>query len=121
MLSSSQMSSDGTRPASGPEEVPAWHGSGGGVEGEALRLDPPQSAGSPEIYARLERGEISVGAYLQARIDEAVQSLEGTVPPEELQSLRESFARELEADPTVQELVRRASLEAAANKGGSSG
>jgi hypothetical protein len=50
-----------------------------------------------------------------------VQSLEGTVPPEELQSLRESFARELEADPTVQELVRRASLEAAANKGGSSG
>jgi hypothetical protein len=99
-------------------------GGGSAVSGDGFRLDAPapsSAAGdASELLSRLERGEISVDAYVQARLEEAVRPLEGRVSPEQLKVVREVLSQELETDPVVVELLRRATA-GAPSKGEASG
>jgi hypothetical protein len=58
--------------------------------------------------ARLERGEISVDQYLDARVEEAVEPLVKRLAPETLDFVRKSLRIELSTDPVLIELVKRA-------------
>jgi hypothetical protein len=83
---------------------------------EPFRLEPATASGprASELLSRLERGEISVDAYVQARVDQAVQAFEGRMAPEQLQLVREALAEQMQTDPVVIELVRRATAGAPA-------
>lgn len=58
---------------------------------------------------RLERGELSVDEYLEARIDEALVPFQSKLSPEQLDFMRNALRAELETDPVLVEYVRRAS------------
>jgi hypothetical protein len=84
---------------------------------EPFRLEPATTSGPrapAELLSRLERGEISVDAYVQARVDQAVQAFEGRMAPEQLQLVRDALAEQMQTDPVVIELVRRATAGAPA-------
>jgi len=57
--------------------------------------------------ARLERGEISLDQYLEARVGEATSHLQ-SMPPDQLAFIRQSLREQMETDPVLIELVRRA-------------
>jgi hypothetical protein len=85
--------------------------------GEAFRVGSPApvaNAAPSELLSRLERGEISVDAYVKARVDEAVRPLEGRISGEQLQAVREALSQQVETDPVVVELIRRATAGAKA-------
>jgi hypothetical protein len=67
--------------------------------------EKPSVAGGD--LARLERGEISVDAYLDARVGAATKHFEGRLPRAELEFVRRTLRAELESDPVLVELVRR--------------
>jgi hypothetical protein len=58
--------------------------------------------------ARLERGEIGLDAYLDARVAEATTHLTGRLAPEQLEIVRQTLRAQLSGDPALAELVRRA-------------
>lgn len=81
---------------------------GPGAAPEAAR---PGAAAGPEGSAALDqlrRGEIDLGKYLDTRVADATRHLEGRLPGAELDFVRASLRVELEADPVLAELVRRA-------------
>jgi hypothetical protein len=83
--------------------------SGTGAAGESFRTSAsaaPSVAGGD--LARLERGEIGLDAYLDARVGEATKHLEGRLGRAELDFVRKTLRAELESDPVLVELVRRA-------------
>lgn len=91
-----------------------------GGSGEAFRLDTPKGAateGPSELLAQLERGELSVEGYVQARVDDAVRPFEGRLSGEQVQQIREALAQQLETDPVVVELVKRATASAPKDEG----
>ena len=93
----------GTPPTSGT-------GSAGG-EGFRVGATAAPSVASGDL-ARLERGEIGLDAYLDARIGEATRHLEGRLGRAELDFVRTTLRAELESDPVLVELVRRATGQA---------
>jgi len=83
--------------------------SGTAAAGESFRAGAttaPSVAGGD--LARLERGEIGLDAYLDARVGEATKHLEGRLGRAELDFVRKTLRAELESDPVLVELVRRA-------------
>ena len=83
--------------------------SGANAPSEPFRTgaaEKPSVAGGD--LARLERGEISLDAYLDARVGEATKHFEGRLPSAELEFVRKTLRTELESDPVLVELVRRA-------------
>ncbi len=91
-----------------PGGTPAPSGAGT-PSGEGFRVGAsaaPAVAGSD--LARLERGEIGLDAYLDARVGEATKHLEGRLGRAELEFVRKTLRAELESDPVLVELVRRA-------------
>ena len=83
--------------------------SGASATREAFRAGSataPQAASGD--LARLERGEIGLDAYLDARVGEATKHLEGRLGQNELEFVRRTLRAELESDPVLVELVRRA-------------
>jgi len=56
---------------------------------------------------RLERGEIGLDQYLDARVDEATRHLTGRVTAEQLAFVKATLRTELTSDPVLVELVRR--------------
>ena len=64
------------------------------------------------IFARFQRGEISVAQYLDERVDEAVAPYQGKLPGERLVWLRGMLREQLEADPVFAEYVRQATRSA---------
>ena len=90
---------------------------------EPFRLDgtgpsaPARATGDvSELLAQLERGDISTNEYLSARVEEAVAPLVGRLPPEQIDAVREALRAELEMDPVLVELVRRATAGANATQ-----
>ena len=57
---------------------------------------------------RLERREIDLDGYLDARVDEAMGPLAGRLDSDRLAFVRGALREELAADPVLAELVRRA-------------
>jgi hypothetical protein len=121
------MSIDGIgRPPIPKGEIGSVGGSGrSSATGEGFRLEPPgttgtSAAGAPsQLLSQLERGEISVDAYVQARVDEAVRPFEGRISDEQLKLVRDALSAEVGNDPVVVELVQRAT--AGAPKGETAG
>ena len=113
------MSIDGVgRPPVPKADIGAVGSSGAGAaSGERFQLEPAATPGArapSELLSQLERGEISVDAYVQARVDQAVQAFEGRMAPEQLKLVRDALAEQMQTDPVVIELVRRATAGAPA-------
>ena len=76
------------------------------LEGPTLREGLPKAR---ELYLeRLERGELGLDAYLDARVSEATRHLTDRLGPAQLELVRQTLRSELSADPVLVELVRRA-------------
>jgi hypothetical protein len=65
------------------------------------------AAGGSDAFQALERGEISVDQYLDARVESAVAPLVSRLSPEQLEFVRGELRGALETDPVLVELVRR--------------
>jgi hypothetical protein len=76
------------------------------VPGTDRARDVPGAAGSFSLQ-QLERGEIGVEQYLDARVADAVQHLEGRFPASQIDFVRKALREELSSDPVLVELVRR--------------
>jgi hypothetical protein len=107
------MSIDGIgRPPKPPNDVGAAHApSAVGAPRESFQLEP--TAGTDAVNAKgplgqLERGEIGLDQYLDARVEAAVAPLIERLNPESLAFLKSSLRAELATDPVLVELVRRA-------------
>lgn len=96
----------------GPGAAPGVGGPGstGSVSGEAFQVERAAGAQGAEGSASLrglERGELSLDQYLDARVDEAVRHLAEKLPAEQLDFVRQSLREQLASDPVLVELVRR--------------
>lgn len=60
------------------------------------------------LLERLERGELSVEQYLDSRVDEAIAPFQAHLSPEKLDFMKNALRAQLESDPVLIELVRRA-------------
>lgn len=65
------------------------------------------AAGASDAFLALERGEISVDQYLDARVESAVQPLLARLSPEQLEFVRAELRSALTTDPVLIELVRK--------------
>ena len=86
----------GADPAAGSFEVGA--ASPGAVE---------SAGGASDAFLALERGEISVDQYLDARVESAVAPLLSRLSPEQLEFVRAELRSSLTTDPVLVELVRK--------------
>jgi hypothetical protein len=77
-----------------------------GAAGVSVARGTDGLAGS-EALGQLQRGELSLAQYLDVTVQHAVQHLEGKLSSEQLGFVRVELRRQLESDPTLQELVRR--------------
>lgn len=99
-----------------PPPVPAPEGAGAAREsGGEFRLGETSTVSPSGDLARLERGEIGLDAYLDARIGEATQHLAGRLSAEQLDLVKQTLRSELESDPVLVELVQRATGKSAAS------
>ncbi len=85
-------------PAGGPE-APA------GSSGE-FRLPGVDAPATSSELSRLERGELGLDAYLDARVAEATRHLAG-LSPAQLDFVRQTLRGDFSQDPVLVELVRR--------------
>lgn len=60
-----------------------------------------------DAFLALERGELSVEQYLDARVESAVAPLVSKLSPEQLEFVRAELRGALETDPVLVELVRK--------------
>src|SRR5688572_22775221 len=60
-----------------------------------------------DAFLALERGEISVEQYLDARVEGAVMPLLARLSPEQLEFVRAELRAALSTDPVLLELVRK--------------
>lgn len=65
-----------------------------------------RSEGS-EALARLQRGEMTLGEYLDFRADESVRGLRGRVSAERLALVRDEIREQLGEDPVLLEMVQK--------------
>lgn len=88
---------DGPLPAAGTEKT------------FQLERSAEAQAASPSSgpLARLEKGEISVEQYLDARVEDAVAPLASRLAPEQLEFVKSSLRAELATDPVLVELLQR--------------
>jgi hypothetical protein len=75
--------------------------------GSEFRVGATDSVEASDL-ARLERGELGLEAYLDARVEEATRHLAQRLNAEQLGFVKETLRTELESDPVLVELVRRA-------------
>jgi hypothetical protein len=68
---------------------------------------PTAVSGASDAFLALERGEISVDQYLDARVENAVAPLLSRLSPEQLEFVRAELRSSLTTDPVLVELVRK--------------
>ena len=66
-----------------------------------------QQAEASSSLGQLERGEIGLDEYLNGRVESAVAHLDGKLPSEQLEFVKEQLREQLSSDPVLSELVRR--------------
>lgn len=99
----------GKPPAPGGPLGPAGAARPGEVR-QPFEVGKSQSAervGGTDPLAQLERGEIGVDQYLDAKVSQAVQHLEGRLSVEQLDFVKSALREQLRTDPVLIELVRR--------------
>jgi hypothetical protein len=100
----------GKPPGAGPSAPLASQVSRAGPEfvvEAASDVAAPQGAAASSALGQLQRGEIGLDEYLEVQLEEATSHL-GSLPPEQLDFIRETLREELRSDPALVELVRRA-------------
>jgi len=95
----------GAAPAAGSFEV-----------GAAEAAGAPEAASGSDAFQALERGEISVDQYLDARVESAVAPLLSRLSPEQLEFVRAELRSALTTDPVLVELVRKTTSGAVARE-----
>jgi hypothetical protein len=65
------------------------------------------AAAGSDAFLALERGELTVEQYLDARVESAVGPLVSKLSPEQLEFVRAELRSALETDPVLVELVRK--------------
>ncbi|MDF3065703.1 MAG: hypothetical protein K0R38_1304 [Polyangiaceae bacterium] len=73
----------------------------------APAADPSAAVAGSDAFQALERGEINVAQYLDARVEGAVAPLLSKLSPEQLEFVRAELRAALETDPVLVELVRK--------------
>ena len=68
---------------------------------------PAAASGASDAFQALERGEINVDQYLDARVESAVAPLLSRLSPEQLEFVRAELRSALTTDPVLVELVRK--------------
>jgi hypothetical protein len=76
--------------------------------GRAFEVEGSAEAAPSGDLARLERGEIELSTYPDARVEEATRHLTASLSPAQLEFVKQTLRSELEGDPVLVELVRRA-------------
>jgi hypothetical protein len=106
------MSIDGIGKRGG--SVPGASGPGGPQAPGSFEVGGPASATgvaeagrATDVFGALERGEINVEQYLDARIEAAVAPLVSRLSPDQLEFVRAELRSALETDPVLVELVRK--------------
>ncbi len=72
------------------------------------RSDDASNVDAASPLARLRAGEIDVDGYLDARVERATAHLADRIEGEKLAFIRSSLRAQLEQDPALIELVKRA-------------
>jgi hypothetical protein len=95
-----------------PPSIPEAGGPGGAAPvastGRAFEVEGTAETAPSGDLARLERGEIELSTYLDARVEEATRHLTASLSPAQLEFVKQTLRTELEGDPVLVELVRRA-------------
>ncbi len=100
------------KPPGGGSSAPGVSSVAGGA-GREFAVDagadavPTQGAQGSVALGQLQRGEIGLDEFLDAKVEEATAHL-GALPAEQLDFVRETLRGELRNDPVLVELVRRA-------------
>jgi hypothetical protein len=84
---------------------------GPGGTGKTFEVSPgaaAKPAAGSDALQRLESGEMSLEAYLDTRVSDAVSHLDGKLPADQLEFVRQTLRQQLETDPVLVQLVRRA-------------
>jgi hypothetical protein len=68
---------------------------------------PDAKSGGSDAFSALERGDINVEQYLDARVESAVSPLQSRLSPEQLDFVRAELRTALATDPVLVELVRK--------------
>jgi hypothetical protein len=106
------------KPGSPGGPGPTGGASGAGVSGasKTFEVGRAESGGevgavggveSPDLSA-LDRGEISLDQYLDRRVEQALDHLAGKVSPDQLDFVRATLREQLQTDPVLVEMIRRA-------------
>jgi hypothetical protein len=77
------------------------------VGGPEAASAPAAPSDASDAFLALERGEISVDQYLDARVESAVAPLLARLSPEQLEFVRSELRSSLTTDPVLVELVRK--------------
>ncbi len=89
----------------------AGPGAAAPTRGESFKVDKA-AASAPttgsDALGQLQRGEIGLDQYLDTRVTDAVQHLQGKLPVDQLEFVKQSLRDQLATDPVLVELVRRA-------------
>lgn len=102
------MSIDGIGKRGGVVPGPATSGAGQAQASFEVGAAPEAAALSgSDAFQALERGEINVEQYLDARVESAVAPLVSRLSSEQLDFVRAELRGALETDPVLVELVRR--------------
>lgn len=104
------MGIDGIGQGGGAPKIDPGPASISGPEGEKFELlpDSVDRSDSAGLLEQVQRGEIRLDAYLDVRVADAVGHLEGKLSPEQLEFVKGELRAQLESDPVLIELVRRA-------------
>lgn len=95
------------RPPSGVEPLGGPAPAGGAETFAVERGAETQAVAATGPLAELERGELSLEQYLDARVEDALAPLAQRLAPEQVEFVRGSLRAELASDPVLVELVRR--------------
>ena len=93
-----------------PPVAPPSGSTPGGPSGAGadFRVGEAAAPATASDLGRLERGEIGLDQYLEARVADATRHLEGRVSAEQLDFVKQTLRAELSSDPVLIELVRKA-------------
>lgn len=72
------------------------------------RIAAAKSRDTQQLLERLERGEISRDVYLDLRVEEAIAPFAKTMGHNQIEFMRIALRDQLESDPVLVDLVRRA-------------
>jgi hypothetical protein len=94
--------------AASPGEFKLGESKGLGAAEQVSSAEAVAPGAASDALTALERGDISVDQYLDARVQSAVAPLEASLSPDQLQFVRGELRAALENDPVLVELVRKA-------------